>query len=88
MSSPAGTSASHDSCNGLTTHHGWSTQGRFGYSPMEQVPTVLGSNHIFPKFVPPNRPNMSQVLPLYASSRSIHVNSRNLDSHPRVLCRP
>lgn len=82
MSSPAGTSASQDSCSGLMTHHGWSTQGRFGYSPMEQVPTVVCSNHIFPKFVPPNRPDMSQVLPLYVSSRSIHVNSHNLDSHP------
>lgn len=54
----AGMNGGQDSCKGL-----------FGYGPSKQISSRLGSNHIFPELVSPNRPDMS-------------LNSRPLDAQP------
>ncbi|KAM7524309.1 hypothetical protein LguiA_014211 [Lonicera macranthoides] len=56
----AGMNSTQDSCKGL-----------FGYSPSKQISSRLGSNHIFPELVSPNRPDMSH------NSRPLDAQSSN-----------
>uniref|UniRef100_A0A5B7ABF9 Kinesin-like protein n=1 Tax=Davidia involucrata TaxID=16924 RepID=A0A5B7ABF9_DAVIN len=73
-----GMSSVHDSCKGIMMGHGGSTRNLFGYNPSG----MLTPNHVFPNTMASNSPDMSQMLPSYATSGPISFGSHNLDSNP------